>query len=337
MNQNPKYYIFNVLLLVTLLSCDRNPLDVDISKNTLKVEIQRFDKEIFSLNFDTINDAITAFYNEYEDFYDVYNVHVINIGPASQKYFGSYLAMFVNDPTNREVYNKVSEVFLDLSETEEQLSEAFSRYQYHFPDSTIPMLVGFIGGFNHKLFTVENYIGIGFDQYLGRDSRYYDLLEIPEYLQYNQHPGKIASDVVNVWGSAKFSFNDSVDNVLNRMIYGGLLLWFSDVLLPDVADSIKIGISPDQMKWCKKNETQMWTHLVEHKLLFATDPMDIRKLTDEAPFTSYFTNESPGRASVWLGWQIVREYVSRHPGLSVAEIMSERDYQKILRESKYNP
>lgn len=337
MNRSLQYYIFNVLLLVTLLGCERNPLDVDISKSTLHVEIQRFDQELFNLDFDTIDDAITAFYERYEDFYDVYNVHVINIGPASQKYYGSYLSMFVNDPTNKEVFNEANFVFEDLSMTEELLSEAFSRYQYHYKDSIVPELIGYIGGFNHKLFTVENFIGIGLDQYLGRDSRYYDLLEVPEYLQYNQHPGKLATDIVNVWGSAKYSFNDSIDNVLNRMIYGGLLLWFNDVLLPEVADSIKIGFSPDQIKWCRNNESQMWTHLVERKLLFATDPLDIRKLTDEAPYTHYFTNESPGRASVWLGWQIVKEYVRRNPGLTIPEIMSERDYQKILRESKYHP
>lgn len=337
MNRSLKYYIFNVLLLVTLHGCNRNPLDIDISKSTLHIEIQRFDEEIFTLDFDTINEAITAFYELYNDFYDVYNVHVINIGPASQKYYGSYLSMFANDPNNKEVFTETARVFEDITEIEEQLSDAFSRYQYHFPDSSVPVLVAYIGGFNHKLFTVNNFIGIGLDQYLGRDSRYYDLLETPEYLQYNQHPGKLATDIINVWGSAKYSFNDSVDNVLNRMIYGGLLLWFNDVLLPDVADSIKIGFSPDQMLWCRNNESQMWTYLVEKKLLFATDPLDIRKLTDEAPNTYFFTPESPGRASVWLGWKIVKEYVKRNPGLTVSEIMSERDYQKILRESKYHP
>ncbi len=337
MNRSIPYYIFNVLLLVTLPGCNRNPLDVDISENTLQIDIQRFDREIFTLDFDTIDNAISSFYSKYEDFFDVYNVHVINIGPGSQKYYGSYLSMFVNDPTNKEVYNEAAFVFSDLAEKEDQLSDAFSRYLYHFPDSTVPQLVGFIGGFNHKLFTVGSYIGIGFDQYLGRDSRYYDLLETPEYLQYNQHPGKLVSDVVSVWGSAKYPYNDSVNNVLSHMIYGGLLLWFNDVMLPDEADSIKIGFSPEQMIWCKNNESQMWTYLVEHKLLFETDPLVIRKITDEAPYTYYFTSESPGRAAIWLGWQIVREYVARNPELTVPEIMAETDYQKVLRESKYHP
>lgn len=332
-----KYMLINVLLLVTFVACNNDPLDVDISDSTLRIEIQRFDRELFNMDFDTVNSAISYFYEKYQDFYDVYNVHVINIGPASQKYYASYLSMFVNDPTNVEVYKEAALIFNDLGETEQELSEAFSRYLYHYPDSTVPEIVGYIGGFNHKLFTVGDYIGIGFDQYMGRDYSYYDLLQTPEYMQYNQYPGKISSDVVYVWASSKYPYNDSIDNVLNRMIHGGLLLYFCDAMLPDMADSIKIGFSPDQMKWCRNNESQMWMHLVEKKLLFATDPLDIRKLTEDAPYTYYFTRESPGKASVWLGWQIVKEYVKRNPDLTVPEVMAENDYQKILRESKYHP
>jgi hypothetical protein len=108
-------------------------------------------------------------------------------------------------------------------------------------------------------------------------------------------------------------------------------------MLPDVPDSLKIGFSADQMKWCRNNESQMWSYLIEHKLLFTTDPLAIQKLTDDAPYTSFYTRESPGRASVWLGWKIVREYARKNPEVTFQEIMAMRDYQKILQGSKYHP
>lgn len=330
-------YIFNLLLLVTFLGCNRNPLNVDVSNIDLEIEIERLDTDLFTMDFDTIDSAIPYFYNVYGDLFDVFNVHVINIGAASDKYYGSYLSMFVNDPSNTEVYEYTASVFADMNPIDESLSEAFRHYLYHFPDSAIPTLVGFVSRFNHKLLTVGDYIGIGLDQYLGRDCDYYDMLGTPKYLQYNMYPGKIPSDVLHVWGSAKFPFNDSIDNALNRMIYQGMLYYFTDAMLPDVPDSLKIGFSPGQMKFCRNNEKQMWTYLVEHKLLFSTDPLEIRKLTEDAPTTYYFPGESPGRAAVWIGWQIVREYARRNPQLSVSDIMNERDYQKILRESRYNP
>jgi hypothetical protein len=331
--------IINLLLLVTFTGCKNDSLKVDISKIDMEVEVQRFDRELFMVDLDTIDEAVSVFYDRYGDFFDVFNVHVINIGPASQRHYGSYLSMFINDPANREVYDYTQEVFRDqdIEEINRVLTDGFKRYSYHFPDQVVPGIIGYVSRFNHKLFTVGDYIGLGLDQYLGRDCKYYDMLGTPKYMQYNMHPGKIPSDVVHVWGSALFPYSDSIDNLINRMVYNGLLLYFTDAMLPGMADELKIGFTSDQMKFCRNNEKQMWTYLVEHQLLFSTDPLEIRKLTEDAPTTYYFPSESPGRAVVWLGWKIVREYARRNPDLSVSEIVSEQDYQKILRGSGYNP
>jgi hypothetical protein len=63
----------------------------------------------------------------------------------------------------------------------------------------------------------------------------------------------------------------------------------------------------------------------------------IRKLIEDAPNTSYYTSESPGRAAVWQGLQIVRAFAARNPKLTLHEILEKRDYQEILRVSRYNP
>ena len=60
-----------------------------------------------------------------------------------------------------------------------------------------------------------------------------------------------------------------------------------------LTDELIFGFTADQMKFCRNNESQMWQYLIEHDLLFNTEQFTIRKLTGEAPFTSYFTNESP--------------------------------------------
>lgn len=332
-----RFFIFNLLLLVTLVGCKNDPLRSEISGMDIEISIPRFDQELFTLDFDTIERAVPWFYHKYNDFFDIFNVHVINIGPASAKYYSSYLSMFVNDPTNQELYAYTQNIFPEMDKLEEQLSLAFRRYHYYFPDSLIPQPVAFISGFNHKMFTIGNYIGIGLDQYLGVDCPYYDLLGTPVYMQRNMHPGKIASDIIQTWGSANVPFNDSIDNVLNRMIYEGMLLYLTDLLLPEIPDSLKIGFTAEQIKFCKSNEKQMWTFLVEHDLLFSDDQLEIRKLTEDAPNTYYFPDASPGRAAVWIGWQIIREYIRRNPQQSIPEFYSNRDYQSILRGSRYNP
>ena len=114
-------------------------------------------------------------------------------------------------------------------------------------------------------------------------------------------------------------------------------MYLTERMLPDEPDSLIFGFTRDQMRWCERNEKQMWIYLVEHKLLFSQDPMDIRKLVNLAPFTSFFISESPGRAAVWMGWQIVKEYAERNPEMKMADVMAEMDYESILRESRYDP
>jgi hypothetical protein len=91
------------------------------------------------------------------------------------------------------------------------------------------------------------------------------------------------------------------------------------------------------MKFCRNNEARMWEYLIENKLLFETNRSVIRKFTGVGPFTKDFTSESPARAAVWTGWRIVEAYSRNNRDLSLREIMEEKDYQKVLTLSKYNP
>jgi len=108
-------------------------------------------------------------------------------------------------------------------------------------------------------------------------------------------------------------------------------------MLPDMPDEIIFGFKQDQMKFCRNNESKMWQYLLENDLLFNGDQLTIRKLTGEAPFTSYFTNESPGRAAVWLGFRIVESYMMKNPGTALEKLMKDTDIQGILEKAKYSP
>jgi hypothetical protein len=40
--------------------------------------------------------------------------------------------------------------------------------------------------------------------------------------------------------------------------------------------------------------------------------------------------ESAPQLGVWLGWNIVRQYMERHPEVTLNGLLSEGDHQKIL-------
>jgi len=317
--------------------CGNPAREADISGIDAVVEVERFDRDLFGAPRDSLERAIDSLYAVYGDFFDVFNVHVINIGPASARRYPSYLSMFINDPVNREVYEYTSGIFGDMETVNAALTDGFRHYLYHYPDSVPPRVVGYVSRFNQGLFTVGDFVGVGLDQYLGADCPFYEQMGTPAYLVRNKVPERIPVDAMLAFGTRLFPYNDSADHVLNRIIHKGLLQYFTDAMYPGMEEHFLMGFTADQMKWCRNNEQQMWTYLVEQKLLFSTDPMDIRKLTEDAPYTQFFTSESPGRAATWTGLQIVRAFAKRNPGYSLPEIMNIRDYQKILRLSRYNP
>jgi uncharacterized protein YjaZ len=81
----------------------------------------------------------------------------------------------------------------------------------------------------------------------------------------------------------------------------------------------------------------MWGFLIEKKLLFSNQRMDIVRYINDGPTTSSFPLESPARTGVWLGWQIVRKYMDKNPEITLPELMKNNDYQAILNASGYFP
>ncbi|MCK5029662.1 MAG: hypothetical protein KAR57_08505 [Bacteroidales bacterium] len=330
--------IFLAVITLLITSCTkRNDRKIDVSEIELNIEIKRLDKDIFEIDLGNAPQAVSDLINKYGEFFELYNARVINLGNPYSNTYPEILTGFVTDYTMNKVYKKTMEVFPDLNILESELEDVFKRYKYYFPEKNVPAFYTYIGGFNQSIVVSDSILGIGIDKYLGSDCVFYDRLGIANYLQYNMIPEMISLDAVKAWILTEFDYNDSVDNVVNNMIYHGKIQYFLDVMFPETTDSLKYGFSGDEIQWCINNEKQMWDFLIDQKMLFSTDYMMINKLINPAPFTAGFPSGSPGRASVWLGCNIVEAYMNKHSEVSIKDLMLENDYQKILSESRYEP
>jgi hypothetical protein len=324
-------------LIFLMTGCGKNPYKADKSSEDLQIKIKRFEIDLFDTDLDSIEASIPGFYREYGGFFDLFNYKIINIGGAGQRTYPEYLKIFLTDYLNNEVYKKTMEIFPDLDDLEGKLTLAFRYYHHYFPEKQVPEVITYISRFNQSVVTAEGIIGIGLDKYLGRDCDYYRQLGLNQYYILNMHRDKIPSDCMTAWALSEYEYNDSTDNLLSNMVYNGQILYWVKSMLPDEPDSLIMGFTADEMKFCRNNEARMWEYLVENKLLFETNRAIIRKFTGVGPFTKDFTNESPARAAVWLGWRIVEAYARNNRDHCLRHIMEERDYQKLLTLSKYNP
>lgn len=326
-----------VPMIILLIGCHRNPLKVDVSRIDLKLEIKRLDRDIFTVTPDNKQIAIQKLRKTYGSFFNAYNENVIALGDPADSLYPGYLNTFLNDTMRVLSRHKIDSVYSGLTDLEKKLHDGFRHYKYYFPHKTIPHIYTIISGFNQSVVMTNDAIGVSLDNYLGADCPFYLMLGLPAYKRENMNRDKIPTDVLYSWAISEFAFDESNTNLVSNMIYQGKICYFLDAMFPEEPDYLKIGFKPDKLEWCKKNEAGMWTYLVEHRLLFNTDRMNIIRFTDPAPFTSSFTTDSPGRAGVWLGWQIVKKYMKKNPQISLPELMSENDYQKILNDSGYSP
>ncbi|OFY57440.1 MAG: hypothetical protein A2Y87_03665 [Bacteroidetes bacterium RBG_13_46_8] len=328
---------FAGLVMMLLIACRPDQPDRQMTSSGFSVSVERFDQDLFSGDPAKMDSIIPFLQNRYGLFFELFTRRIIAIGDTGTPGFKSRLQSFVTNYDNYSAYRKVQQLYPGPGNLEKKLTEAFRHYLQYFPDKKVPRIVAFVSGFNYSVVSDSGLLGIGLDKYLGPEEEYYRRYGIYNYLRVNMHADKIPSDCMRLWAETEYAYNDSVNNLLSRMIYEGKVMFFVRAMLPDDPDSLLWGFSGPQMNFCIRNEKQMWTYLVEYKQLFLTDRFTIDKFTLEGPFTSGFSPESPGRAAVWIGYRIVEKYMKKHKNLSLEALMKEDDYQKILTLSGYNP
>ncbi|MFV0346307.1 MAG: hypothetical protein ACK5IQ_08710 [Bacteroidales bacterium] len=329
------------VLAVSLSSCSKNPLDVDISGINIDLNIQRIDQSIYPTGNESLSDNIDYLRSNYPDFWNLYIYKVLNILDnetynAEAVEYG--LNLFINDTVTLNLRRICSEQYGDFEKQRKDLDKAFKHYKYYYPNGSIPNIYTYLSGLNQSIISADSLIGIGLDKYLGSDFEYYKRLNgVYAYQVAMMKPSQILPDVMYTWAITELVDNEQESNVLKEMLRLGKIYYFIDAMLPDYPDSVKMGYLAIQMDFCENNERQMWAYLVENQLLYSNKRLEIKRYNDVGPFTSTFGKESPGRVGAWIGLQIIRTYMKNNPEVSLPDLMANKDLQQIFLTSGYAP
>ncbi len=337
MNKKVFVSIFLLACACFFFSCRENQKPPDIGNIHVNLRFLRFEQDLFKSDFENLKDNVAFFQKKYGEFLDIFNYKIIHIGDSNNPSYPDLLKGFVTDYNMNQVYKALNATFNNTDSLKIQLTDMFRYFKCYFPEMPVPVVITYLSGFNQTIVTSDTILGIGLDKYLGSKCEFYNLLDIPFYSRYNMNKAKIPSDCARAWAVTQFPMGDSVSNLLANILYQGKVLYFTKALLPMEADTLIMGISASKLKWCKGYEEKMWTYLVENKLLFKTDYLTINKFIGEGPFTKDFGKSSPAKAAVWIGWQIINNYMKHNPDIGLKALMKDNDYQNILRLSRYKP
>lgn len=320
------YYLFPILFFA---SCDNKNLDVDTSSIKDEVKIKRYELALFEQNIEHIESSMGKLSSEFPLFVSP------NYAPAELQ----GLVEYILNPSNQKLYIKSVEVFKDFKPVEKELIDGFKHFKYHFPEQDLPSVYTYISGLNYMepIICNDTAVVLGIDMFLGQHYEEYRREKIPLYISKEYDQKYIPTEVMRNYGLSLFaSFLDG-ETLLDCMISLGKIEYFVKAMYPQKQDSIQFAFTPVQMEWCDEREKALWQHLAAKKLLFSKDYQVFKKYIEDQPFISSMERESPGRAGVWIGYKIVSRYMNNHSDVSLYDLMTTTDQNKIFQGSKYKP
>ncbi len=78
-------------------------------------------------------------------------------------------------------------------------------------------------------------------------------------------------------------------------------------------------------------------NLLQEEMMYSDKFQDFKSLISIAPHSAGMPEEAPGQVGNWMGWQIVKAYMKRHPETTLPELIKMKDVQEILTKSRYKP
>lgn len=330
-----KFIIVGIILGMCVAGC-RQQKKPNVRGLIQEVEIKRLDKDVFAL--DTLHPQMQEIYEKYGRYFDTYAEGVLHLGTRADTDFVRIFSLFIKDPVMREVADSVEAAYPDMRKQEKQFAMAWAYYAYYFPGRVIPRIYAHISGFNQSVVADSAAIGISLDNYLGEKCIFYSMLAIPipMYARKKMTGDDIVRDALAGWLNTEFPFQPQKNDLISGMIYQGKVTYVLEKLFPEEAQSWLLGFTSEQEEWCRKNESEIWAFLIENDYLFSTQQRVMMKYLNDAPFASGMPVESPGKTAGWTGYQIVRKYMDKTK-ITLAALMQEQDYHKILKVAGYRP
>ncbi len=325
-NQIPFYIL---LVSIVFSSCFKNPLDVEVD-SSINLALMNFEKDLYQVNDANLTQKLPELQKKYPK---------LVAGDIASNEYQQSLLREINNPLNVELFKSKEEYGMSNEYIQKELNRVLSYYNHYYQNDKIEKAYTFISGLHMSLDPImldSNSIVISIDKYYGDNYPVYAQTGYFNYQTQLMTHEFFPMDLARYIALSRFeSFPENM-TLLETMIYLGKIEYFIEALNPKKNDKELFGFTKEQMEYCTNNESRIWVYLVEKEKLYSKDMMEIKNYTENRPFISSMEKDSPGRMGVWYGKNIVREYVNQ-TGVSLQDLMHEKDYLKIFQKAKYRP
>ncbi len=323
-------------------SCQTDgPKPPDLSGIEIDLKVRRFEQDLFLVDTNDMSTGLSLLSERYPVFSDLYFQRILPAQGAPQGP-ENFIKGFIQHPAVRALYDSTQVLYEDFTPYAREVEQGLKYFNYYFPDHPLPpYLTTFLSEYAvGSIIYDDNALAVGLDFFLGADYPYRELNPsnpaFSDYLTRTFNPEHL---VMKTLKPLIQDINQAPDQVrlLDLMVQNGKELYLLDHILPDTPDSILLEMTVQQTQWLSDNEREMWAYFLQEDLLYSSTFRDIKKYVDYSPHSPGMPPEAPGRTANWIGWQIVKAYMQRHPETSFSELVEIRDAQTLLAESRYKP
>ena len=345
-----KQKIAEFIVIILIFSSCHSPHNniPDVSHIHINLQLQRFDQDFFAIDTNHIDNSITSLQKKYPSFFKDFTNNILGIGTYKNDVVqNATIKNFIQSYTS--VKTAVDKSFKDLQLIQKEIEESFKYIKYYFPNYTLPTkLITFIGPVDayfqgsldeyRDVFT-QDAIAIGLQLHLGKEYSLYTSqigqALYPSYISRRFEPAYITVNSIK-------NIIDDIDPdntigkpLIDQMVDKGKRLYILNRLLPETADSLKLGYTQTQLNDCYTHESMIWSLFVQNDLLYTIEPNIIKNYIGNSPNTQALGDASPGNIGLFVGWQIVNKYMQSN-NISLDSLLKMPN-RTVFEQSHYKP
>lgn len=231
----------------------------------------------------------------------------------------------------------VDSVFSDIRPLEQTVGDIVRNASKEGIDLPHLSFASVVWGSQRPMVRTDSIVLIALNHYLGADFPGYAGWQ--EYRRAIKTPDMIPYDLAGVLAATQYPMADNQPTLLSWMLYEGALVEARMRLVPDATLDKALGYSRQQLEFAKTNLKRIWEEMRLLRIVYDTDPLTIDKYIALAPSTPLLQGTAPGRIGRYVGYCIVRAYLSKHPETPLPQLLSPAFYTpaSTLINSGFNP
>ena len=271
--QNFIFLLISGAFILLFSSCNSNRLDIDTSAININLEFNRLDETLRITPPKKMPQKHIEIANQYGELYQAFVEIMLKEGTVYDKQTALAMTRFLENNDIKSVFSEIHNSFPENEFKKQEFDNAFKHYSFYSPKDTLPIITGFYSNFNAKTLLLGNNLAVGLEMYLGPENniiKRVPVSSLPQYFKDKTKDEYLVPDALKTFLLNKH-YVDIGEDFLSTIVSLGKIMYLIDACMPSTEDWRKMSYSPEESKWCKENEGQIWAYIINDKLLFSSD------------------------------------------------------------------